>query len=485
MTDSLRSKVLSGLFWSAIQGWGLKLISLLLFMVLARVLNPEELGIFAAVMVVLAFVNIFIEQGLSEAIVQRPVITPQQLNTVFLINFTMALLIFVMLWFLAPIIATHLKIMEITSLLRVATIGMLVSAITFSQQAMLQRNFCYRWLAICALVSTGISGAVAIFFALRGLGVWSLVIQTVTAAIINAFMLWTRPQWRFSSDLDFVGVGGLLRYGLNRLATRLLDFANTRYIEIFLIAALGPVALGIYSVGVRVYQALVQGLSWGFVGVIHNGFSRLSHDHPALVIAYYKAITFTAAITVPTFCFLAVLAPEAIVVFFGIKWVDSAEVLRPMAILGALQALECYNDIVYNALGKPSISLKIVIFRTVITFITLSAMTEPSLSTVVYAYVASQLVTFPLTFYLVRRIVGVSLLTLFLHLWRFFLGCAIGMVIISLVRQVEVVREMSVLVKLLVLSAAGSLSYLGFLAMIARPQLREMLAMVKKRRQPI
>ena len=485
MTDSLRSKVLSGLVWSVAQSWGLKLISLLLFMVLARVLNPHDLGIFAVVMVVLAFVHLFVEQGMNEAIVQSPQISVQQLNTAFLINLTMAVFIFALLWFIAPLIAAHLKIPQLIAILRVASVGMLVGAVTFSQYAMLQRNFRYRWLAISALISTVVSGLAAIFFALQGFGVWSLVIQALTASIITSIMLWSQPQWRFSFDLDFAGARRLLRYGLNRLVTHLLDFANTRYIEIFLVAALGPVALGIYSVGVRVYQALVQGLNWAIVGVVHNGFSRLAHDRPALVAAYYKAITFTAAFAVPTFCLLAATAPETIVVLFGSKWAGSAEVMRPMAFLGAIQALESYNDIAFNALGKPSISLKIVMFRTTITFLTLWAVHEPSLSMVVYAYVASQLVTTPLTFYLVHRIVGVSLRTLFAHIWRFLAACVIGVVIISFGRRIGFIAEMPVLARLLVLSAAGSFGYLGFLGLTARAQLREMLAMVKMRRQTV
>ncbi len=485
MTDSLRSKVLSGLAWSVAQNFGLKFISLLLFMILARVLDPHELGVFAVVMVVMAFVNLFVEQGLNEAIVQAQKITIPQLNTAFLINFTMAVLIYILLWFIAPLIAAHLKIAELTVILHVATLGMLVSAITLSQHAMLQRNFHYRWLATCALVSTTVSGAVAVTLALYGMGVWSLVVQALIAAVVSTIMLWSHPQWRFTFDLDFAGVRNLLRYGLNRLFTSLLDFANTRYIEIFLVAALGPVALGIYSVGVRANQALVQGLNWAVVGVVHNGFSRLAHDRSALIAAYYKAITFTAAFSVPIFFLLGAIAPEAIVVLFGSKWAGSAEVLRPMAFMAAIQSLESYNDIAFNALGKPSISLKIVIFRTLITFLTLWAVREPSLSTVVYAYVASQLVTFPLTFYLVRRIVGISLRTLFAHIWRFFAACAIGVAAITFGRHIGFVAAMPVLARLFILSAAGSLGFLGFLALTARAQLREMLAMVRMRRQAV
>ena len=110
MSESLRSKVITGLFWSMIQSWGVKLATLLVFMVLARVLDPYQLGVFAAAMVVLSFVGLFIDQGLSQAIVQTAQITVRQLNTVFLINLILAALIYAGLWFAAPLISSYLHV---------------------------------------------------------------------------------------------------------------------------------------------------------------------------------------------------------------------------------------------------------------------------------------------------------------------------------------------------------------------------------------
>ncbi|MHB1246688.1 MAG: lipopolysaccharide biosynthesis protein [Sulfuriferula sp.] len=484
MSDTLHSKVRSGLLWSLAQSWGVKFTTLLLYMVLARVLDPHQLGVFAAAMVVLAFVGMFVDQGLSQAIVQRAQITVQLLNTVFLINLGLAILIYAVMWFSSPLIAAYFKITELTNILRVSSLAVLISATCFSQQAMLHRNFRYRWLAISALVATLISGVVGIACALNGLGTWSLVAQMLTLSVVSALMLWTQPQWRFSFDLDFAGVGGLLKFGLNRLGASVLDFANTRYVEIFVAATLGPVALGIYSVGVRIYQALMQALSAAVLDVALSGFSRLADDRPALIAAYYKAVTLTTAVAVPIFCLMAAVAPETIVVFFGDKWAESAEVLRPIALLGALHVIEYYNGTLFNAIGKPQIGLQFLILKTVVTFLALWLLHQSDLVSIVYAYVASQLIVMPLSFYLVRRMVGVSLRTLWMTLWRFLVACVIGIGLISLSRQVELIGQLSMLPRLLVLSLIGSLGYAGFLAFTARAQVRELIVLIQVQRQP-
>ena len=479
MSTTLHSKVRSGLLWSVVQSWGVKLAALLLFMVLARVLGPHQMGVFATAMAVLAFIALFVDQGLSEAIVQRAQITVQQLNTAFLINLVMALLLFALLWLIAPLIAAYLKIAELSGILRVSSFGVLVSAASFSQQAINRRNFNYRWLAVCTLVATLIAGVTAVFFALNGLGIWSLVIQALITAVVTTLMLWSRPQWRFSFDFDFAGTRPLLGYGLNRLASNVLEFVNTRYIEIFLAAALGPVALGIYSVGVRVYQALMQALSSAVLEVALNGFSRLAHDRTALVRAYYKAITLTAAIAVPVFCLLAAVAPEATIVLFGSKWAGSAAVMQPMALLGAVQVLQFYNVTILNAIGKPSIGLKLMILKAVVTLATLWVVREQSLAVIVYAFVASQLVTTLPGFYLLRRYVGVSLRSVANHVAPFLLGALLIIAGIEAARSFDGLMQLSPILRLLILGLLGVSLYGACLRMFVFPSFSQFISVLR------
>lgn len=483
MSDTLHSKVRSGLMWSIGQSWGVKLTTLILYMVLARVLDPYQLGVFAAAMVVLAFVGLFVDQGLSQAIVQRAQITVQQLNTVFLINLGLAILIYTVLWFIAPMLAAYFKIAELTDILRVSSLAVLVSATCFSQQAMLHRNFRYRWLAISTLVATIVSGVVGVICALLGMGTWSLVIQMLLSSVIVAVMLWTQPQWRFSFDLDFAGVRSLFSYGMKRLGTSLLDFVNTRYVELFVAATLGPVALGIYSVGVRIYQALIQALSSAILDVAHSGFSRVASNSPVLLAAYYKAVTLTVAIAVPVFGLLAAMAPEATVIFFGHRWALSADILRPIAFMGAVQVVAYYNGTLFNAIGRPDIGLKFMVLKTAVTLFALWLVRESDLITIVYAYVASQLVLIPLIFYLVKRVVGISLRTVLVRTWRFLFASALGITLILLSRQVDAVMQLPMLSRGIVLGLIGSVAYMGFLALIARTQLQELFLMIRVQRQ--
>jgi O-antigen/teichoic acid export membrane protein len=479
--DSLHRKVMTGLFWSVAQSWGGKLLALALFMVLARVLDPHEFGVFAAAMAVLAFVGIFVDQGLGEAIVQRPEVTPRLLNTAFIINLVLAVVVVGVLWLAAPVIAARLEIEELTSILRVASIVVPLTALSFSQQAMQRRNFHYRWLAFCALVSVLVSGALAIGFALRGYGAWSLVVQAVSAAAVTTVLLWIKPQWVFSLDTDFQGVKPLVTYGLNRLGMNVLDFGNTRYVELFLAAALGPAALGIYLVGVRVYQALMQALSSAILDVAHNGFSRLAHDRARVLVAYYKAITVTAAVGVPAFVFLAVLAPEATLLFFGEKWSASADVMQPMALLGAVQVLQFYNGTVCNAMGRPSVSFYFMVLKTLVTFVTLWLVRDQGLLAIVYWYVGSQLITTPVSFYLVYRVLGVSVMEIAKRSWPFLVACLIGAMAMEVTRRLGVGMYWPNILRLMLLAAAGGLMYVGVVALVARHDVRELILSLRRR----
>lgn len=480
-STSFRAKVVSGMIWSIAQSWGMKVMTLVLFMVLARVLEPAQMGVFAAAMAVIGFVEIFVDQGLREAIVQRETITREQVNSAFVINVGISLLVFGALSLGGPFIASHMQIAELAELLQITGIGVLINAMSFSQQAMHRRAFNYRWLAVCSLISTAIAGVLAVILALRGWGAWSLVVQFLVAAAINTAMMWLKPQWGFSFSFDFDGARQLVRYGLNRLATQLLDFANTRYIEIFIASVLGPVALGIYAVGVRVYQSLMHAISSAVLNVAHSGFSRLANDRPALVSAYYKSMSFTAAVAVPVFLLLASVTMEATVVFFGEKWIESAEVMRAMAVMGAVQVLQFYNGVVYNAIGRPSISLKFMIAKTVLTFGALILSRNEGMSFIVYAYVVSQLLTTPPSFVLVRRVIGISFSELFAHVWPFLFGSLLMVVSILAAREMDFVGGLTMLERLFLLCTIGGAVYLGFLLLFAREKINLFVGLIRAR----
>lgn len=482
MSSNFRQKVLSGLFWSLLQGWGVRFGGLAIFMVLARLLDPHDVGLFAAAATVIGFCAMFVESGLSEAIIQRREVTNPQLNSAFVVNMGLALLAVVAIWLSADWICAYMRMPELLWILRVSALGTLVTAATFSQQAIYRREFKYKLLTTVSFMATLGSGVAALGLAWSGAGVWALVAQAIVMAVITAVVLWWKSDWRFSPEFDFAGMKQLLDYGLKRLFSTVMDFLNTRFVELFCAASLGAAGLGVYAVGVRLYQAMMQSLCFAMLEIAHNAFSRLAHDREALVSAYYKAMATSAAVAVPVFCLSAALSPELTVVIFGARWSAAAEVMNLMLLLGAVQVLQFYNVIAYNALGRPGIGLAFMVIKTVITLSAMIWARNESLHVIVVTYVLSQLSVTPLSFAVARRILEISMRRLAVHTGGFVLAATAAYAVVWFSRAHVAEALPAALPRLVVLSALGGLSYLALVAILARRQAMEVIVLFKNRK---
>lgn len=482
MTSSFAHKVRLGVIWSLIQNWGLRLGGLIVFMILARILSPQEMGLFAAATTVIAFCALFVDSGLSEAVVQAREITPKQLSSVFILNLVTAVALVVGLWAGADLLAVFFKLPELVWILRISSLSILLSAFTFSQMAMFRRAFEYKRLAAVTLGSTVVAGGAAILMALNGFGVWSLVVQTLLSAAYIAGMLWWRPQWKLSWGFEWVSVRGLVSYGVQRLLTSLMDFANTRFIELFLAMMYGAAMLGLYVVGARVYQALMQVLCSAILDIAHNAFSRLADDVPKMREVYYKAMELAAAFSMPIFVILAALAPELNLSLFGTKWAGAEAVFVPLLVLGGVQVLQFFNGVMYNAMGRPGIGLQFMVGKTVITMTTLYFARELTFSGVLWAYFVSQILIAPVSFHVAKRVVGVSYRRIVRAVWPFVLGVVVAVCGILSLRH-ALPFEWFPIARLVVLSVVGAGLYFATVLLVAKPRIMSMLMAIRRRDQ--
>lgn len=473
-------KVRSGVIWSLVQNWGMRFGGLLVFTLLARVLSPSELGIFAAATTVIAFCGLFVESGLSEAVVQRATVNKTQLNTVFLLNLGLALLAVCVIWVSAPAISRGMNIEGLDMILRVGSLSIIIGAVGFVQSAMHRRAFDYRYLATVTLLATVIAGLVAVAMAVYGGGAWSLVVQSLLFATVMTALLWWRPKWMPGRGFDLAGVKGLVSYGGQRLLATLLDFANTRVIEIFFAATLGPAALGLYVAGARIYQALMQILSSAVLDIAHNAFSRLASDPVRLREAYYRSISISAAVAVPAFVVPAAVSSEIVEVVFGAKWVGVGDVLAPLLLLGAIQVLQFYNGVLYNAIGRPGVSLKFMIGKTIITLSVLFFSRDFPLPIVVNVFVWSQVLIAPVSFYVAKRVINISFERVAQAAWVFIMASALAYVAIESAKSIPL-TSVGPLVRLLFLLSIGAVVYFSTLVVVGRRDLRNVVEVFRGR----
>ncbi|MFM6099196.1 MAG: MOP flippase family protein [Dolichospermum sp.] len=361
----LKQKSIASIVWSTAQSWGSQCISLVVFSILARLLNPESFGLIAIAAVFLGFVNLFLDQGFSQAIIQRRELEREHLDTVFCTNVSISVLLTFISIASADLIAKFFTQPDLTSVIRWLSLRFLIGSLNNVQVAILQRNLNFKPLAIRSLIATLGGGVIGVSMALMGFGVWSLVCQQLANGIIQVLVLWTSSDWRPRLSFSPKHFRDLFSFGMNVLGINILNFVVTNGDNLLIGYFLGPVPLGYYNLAYRLLTTLAQ----LFIGVASSTampiFSSIQDDLPRLRKVLYEFVELSNTIAFPVFLGMSVLAPELVIVIFGEQWKASIPVMQILNIIGILYAGFCYNAPLMMAVGKPEWKLRLDIFRTV------------------------------------------------------------------------------------------------------------------------
>lgn len=354
---NLREKAIKGVLWSAIENWGSQVISFAVFLLLARLLEPKIFGLAALASVFLAFMQVFLDQGFSQAIIQRQDVNQEHLDTAFWTNIIIGVLLLGISVAGAGLIADLFKEPLLTPILRWLSLSFLFGALNSVQSAILSRQLAFKTLSIRTLAATVVGGVVGVVMALFGFGVWSLVGQQLANGLAGVLVLWWSTDWRPGFKISLKHFNELFAYGINVVGINALNFLNRRSDDFLIGYFLGPVALGYYTVAYRILLIVTQLM----VGTIQKTampvFSRLQEEPERVRQAFYRAIQLTSLFAFPVFLGLSILAPEVVVVVFGDQWIPSIPVMQILNLIGLLYAGFYYNGPIIMALGKPSWNL--------------------------------------------------------------------------------------------------------------------------------
>jgi O-antigen/teichoic acid export membrane protein len=398
MPDNLKGRTATALVWSAAQSWSVKVLTLLLFMVLARYLSPAEMGVAATVMLALAFVAILAEQGFPEVIIQRPNLRPSELNLPFALSIAFSVLSGLVMWVWAEPIARLLRAEAAAPFIAMAAAVPPLAAMASFQTAMRKRQIDFRTLASVTFTATVLSGLLAIAMALAGQGAASIVAQVVVAAALTAFLLWRRPAWRPTLQRDWNALRQILGYSAPAFGARLVDFFGGRLIELIVLGRFGLVGLGLYTVGAKLYQTLLQLLASTLTDVALTSMSKIAADQPRLMQNYLRFLFLAACTTLPLFVGVAVLSPELCRLLFGNRWAGVDDVARWLCLLGAIQTVQFFNGSLLGAVGRIRAILLINLAKTALAVAALGLAPSPDVAGLTFAFVVSQLISAPLSF---------------------------------------------------------------------------------------
>lgn len=405
----LRQKSIASIVWSTAQSWGSQCISLVVFSILARLLNPESFGLIAIAAIFVGFVNLFLDQGFSQAIIQRRELEREHLDTVFWTNVSISVLLTFISIASADLIAKFFTQPDLTSVIRWLSLSFLIGSLNNVQVAILQRNLNFKPLAIRSLIATLGGGVIGVSMALMGFGVWSLVCQQLANGIIQVLVLWTASDWRPRLSFSPKHFRDLFSFGMNVLGINILNFVVTNGDNLLIGYFLGPVPLGYYNLAYRLLTIVAQ----LFIGVASSTampiFSSIQDDLPRLRNVLYEFVELTNTIAFPVFLGISVLAPELVIVIFGEQWKASIPVMQILNIIGILQAGFYYNSPLILAVGKPQLKLWLDVARSIFYFTAFFISVRWGIIAVASSYVISAYIFALITLRVIKQAVGITI----------------------------------------------------------------------------
>jgi O-antigen/teichoic acid export membrane protein len=476
-SGSLKASARSGTRWIALGFGGAKLSTTLVFLILARLLTPQEFGVVAIATVFVTLLQILVDGGFSNALIQRTDLERGHIDTVFWTSVSTGVLFAAGLVLAARPLADLYQQPQLAQILPALAIGVIASALGSTQAAQMRRALRFRPLAIRAIISNGVAGAAAIAVALLGGGVWALVVQFVVLNAAQTLLLWVHASSRPGLTVTHRHFRDVFAFSRNTLGNHLMQFTSERGDDFLIGAVLGPGPLGLYTVAYRLLTMLNELINYSLINVAFPVFSRLQHDAARLRSAYCLVLKAGAALSFPAFLFFTVGAPEVIEVLFGSRWSAAAPVMAVLAIFGALQTALMITDSCLDATGRPEVVLRNRVVNTSVQVAAFAIAAPFGIIWVAWSLVARAylLAVLPVSSLIRAGVVD-------LRSWlRSFLTPALATV--AMLAAVATVRgalatHVGPGLRLVVMVAVAALVYPAVLALVDRALLRELAAVV-------
>jgi PST family polysaccharide transporter len=465
--SKLRARAASGVFWTATSNWADQFARLLVFVILARLLDPEAFGLVALAWVFIGFTEVIAEQGLVDALVQRKQLDRAHLDTAFWMSLAFSVALALLLAVSAAPISAALDEEALAPVLIVLSVVIPIGGLSVVQRAVLTREMAFRSLALRTMIAVAVGSVVGVGAALLGFGVWSLVAQRISTQVTGLLVLWRVSEWRPSLRFSRARFRELFGFGKHVVGFRLLNFFNANFDNFLIGAVLGPISLGFYTVGYRILR-LVNQLTSNLVDkVAFPLYSRLQDDEQRFRRAYYKTTSFAALVAFPAFTSLAIMAPGIVAVLFGDKWSESVPVMQVLSVLGLIRSVNYMNSSTLTALGKPSWRVRIVGVTTVLSSCALLVAVSHGIVAVAIAATCVGVVVTPISYWAVNRLVGIDARTYLGHVkGPLIAAAALAAVLFGLAQLLDGAETP---LTLCIALGAGGAAYVVTIRAVARP----------------
>lgn len=429
MSD-LRNKTINGIVWSALEQFSVQGIQFILGIILARILLPSDYGIIGMLAIFIAISQSLTNAGFSSALIQKMNPTNNDYSTVFYFNFAISIVIYIILFLCAPIIAKFYNTPILLDLTKIVGLNIIISSFSIVQIAKLSKKLDFKTQAKASLSSVIISGLIGIYLAYNGYGVWSLVVQSLVRNLINSAMLWIVSKWIPSWTFSISSLKGLFKFGSRLLYASLLSTVFDNLYTLVIGKFYKADELGFYTRANQFQQLPSQNITSIIQRVTFPVLSSIQDDQDHLTKSYRKIIRFSAFIVFPLMLLLAVISEPMIRLVLTDKWIQSASYLQILCFAGLLYPIHSINLNILKVKGYSGLFLKLEIYKKILVVIILLFTYSFGIKAMLLGQVLLSILALGLNTYYTSNFIDYKILTQFKDLLSIFILALIASFIV-------------------------------------------------------
>lgn len=366
---NLKKQTISGFFWSFIQNIGTKGISFVIMIVLARLLSPTDFGLIAMLSIFIQISQRIVEAGFGQALIQKLEVDEIDYSSVFYINIVASSLLYVLLFFGAPLVAAFYEQEKLIALLRVMSIIFVINSFSLVQETKIKNDLEFKKLAIIHVPSTIIGGIVALVMAYLDFGVWSIVGLQISTRLSYSLQLWLYSKWIPLWVFQWDRIKVLFSFGGRMLISTIITSIYSNIITIIIGKFYIASQVGFYQTSKNMALTPSTTIKSVADSVTFPAFSKLQNENEKLKPAYKKVMQVLIFWMLPLFTFSAIIARPLFALVLGEKWLPAVPYFRWLCIIAILSPLVNYNLNILKIKGESSLFLKLQLYRRVLTII--------------------------------------------------------------------------------------------------------------------
>ena len=363
---SLKQKAVSGIIWSAFQRYSTMIVTFISGIILARLLTPHDYGCIGMLAIFMVLAESFIDGGFGEALIQKKDPTQADYSTIFFWNIAMAVLMYFILYFSAPSIASFYDIPLLCDVLRVQGIVLFIYAFNIVQRNQLRKKMNFKVLSIVTIITSITSLTITILMAYNGYGVWSLVAQNIISGFIPALVFWFYIKWRPQMTFSLKSLKELFSFGFYMFLTYILNRFERQIQGLLIGKVYDSATMGYYSKAHSVERLSSTSISQVMSQVTFPLYAEMQDDK-GKISNTLKRLTMTLSyFTFPMMFILILCAKPLFILLYSDRWTDSVPYFQVLCLAGMAYCLQSVNNQTIAAIGKSKVMFIVTVIKRIV-----------------------------------------------------------------------------------------------------------------------